>query len=67
MSWELAASLGDEAVDDVAWTTTASGHDEYIASAQGSAVIVWQLEGHANNLQVWKPLHNHYSFRHVSP
>ncbi|KAK9907678.1 hypothetical protein WJX75_007998 [Coccomyxa subellipsoidea] len=36
MSWELAASLGDEAVDDVAWTTTASGHDEYIASAQGS-------------------------------
>ena len=52
MSWELAARLGDEAVDDVAWTTTASGHDEYIASAQGSTVIVWQLEGHANNLQV---------------
>lgn len=52
MSWELAASIGDGAVDDIAWTTSANGHLEFVAVAQGSTVSVWQLEGHANDLQV---------------
>lgn len=52
MSWELAAKLGNEAVYDVAWASTASGHVEYVASAQGTKVVIWQLKGHANKVQV---------------
>ncbi|BDA47913.1 probable Nucleoporin SEH1 [Coccomyxa sp. Obi] len=51
MSWELAAKLGNEAVYDVAWASTANGHDEYIASAQGIKVVIWQLKGHADKVQ----------------
>lgn len=52
MSWELAAKFGNEAVHDVAWASTANGHDEYIASAQGTKVVIWQLKGHADKVQV---------------
>lgn len=51
MSWELAAKMGKEAVHDVAWASTANGHDEYIASAHGTIVFIWQLKGHADKLQ----------------
>ncbi len=52
MSWELAAKLGNEAVSDVAWASTANGHDEYIASAQGTKVVLWRLTGYADKVQV---------------
>jgi len=52
MSWELAANLGDEMACDVAWATVANSHNEYIAIAQGRRVVVWQLTGRVDNLQV---------------
>ena len=54
MTWQPDAHLGSGHTADVGWASVADGQAaEYVAAAAGDAVIIWQLSGRADQLQVW--------------
>lgn len=61
MSWELAATLGEGSVQDVKWASSATSPAADILAVAGShEVVLYELEGAIDRLQVCPPRKLHF-------